>query len=247
MALIKSLRTPILFLSAVTIGCRNSNSSDPPTRKERIVEYCYLTKPVKNNCNDDTRKGFDFSSESLDHFLTGIIAETRLPIYDSAMDYITSFDRQEQILVNYNCFSKLNRPESGGWENLYFNTGSPAWTQKHPFVDFLRTYKKNIFDFGRANVFEYLFNNVAEVEPHFMYIILREHTEDDDHYGRDYKGIVLFSDGLDWKDYPNGYSIPLFTQMVRRSKEYYIPLHFDGDRFIPMGHFKSDNWRKEKD
>ena len=174
-----------------------------------------------------------------------LISGKRPLAYDSAMDYITDFEHQQKILVNCKCFGKLNKPDSCGLENLYFNTGSSTWIKKRPIVDFLRTYKKNIMNFGEADVFEYRFNNVAEVEPHFMYIILKERTEDEEHYNRDYKGIVLCSDGLDWKDYPDkGFSIPLFTQMVRRSKEFYIPLHYDGNRITPIGHFKSSNWQE---
>jgi hypothetical protein len=85
---------------------------------------------------------------------------------------------------------------------------------------------------------------VGELEPHSMYIVIKEQTEDQKRYGNTYKGFVLCCDGLDWKDFNDKGSVPLFTKMVRRNKEFYIPLYFDGERFIPIGHFKSSNWQE---
>jgi hypothetical protein len=245
MVRINLLRIGILLTPVFIGGCKGTNPSTLPAIQDSLVVNCYIIKPIRNDSKADTIRDFDFSSASMDDFLIGIISGKRPIVYDSAMDNITNFERQRIILVNYKCFGKLNQPDSCGLDNLYFNTGSATWIKKRPVVTFLRTYKKDIMNFGKADIFEYRFNNVAEAEPHFMYIILRERTEDDEHYNRDYKGIVLCSDGLDWQDYPDkDFSIPLFTQMVRRSKEFYIPLHYDGDRFIPIGHFKSNNWQE---
>lgn len=237
----------IVLSSVIFVGCGSRGSTTASAGTDSVVVNCLLIKPVVSDSKADSMRFFDFSSESLDAFLAGIVAEKRRVIYDSAMDYVTGFERQQVVLLNHDCFRKLRRPDSCGLESVYFNTfsgnsGSAVWLKNRPFAEFLKTYDKNIFDFGRATVFEYRFNNVAEAEPHFMYLLLKSHTEDDEHYSRDFKGIIICSDGLDWKDYPNGYSVPLFIQMVRRSKEFYIPLYFDGARFIPMDHFKTSNW-----
>ena len=239
------LKTVVLTISVSIVGCKGAGHSQPPVEMDSLIVNCYILKPVKHDSKADTLRDFNFATESLDDFIVGITSGKRPIAYDSAMDYVTSFEHQQKILVNYRCFSKLDQPDSCRLEDIYFNSGFATWVKKRPVVDFLRTYKKDIMDFGKADVFEYRFNNVAEVEPHFMYIILKEQSEDDRRYGRDYKGIAICSDGLDWKDYPDKYfSIPLFTQMVRRSKEFYIPLHYDGDRFVPIGHFKSSNWKE---
>jgi hypothetical protein len=240
-----STRFGLLLLSMHVIGCKGQSHSQAPFSNDSLVVNCYVLKPVKNDSKADSLRDFDFTKDSLGDFLSGIIS-TKNPVrYDSTMDYVTSFEYQKRILVNYNCFRKLNKPDSCDLLSLYFNSGFATWVKKASTVQFLQTYRKAIINFGNVTVFEYRFNNVAEIEPHFMYIILKDQTEDERRYGKDYKGIVICSDGMDWKDYTDkGFSIPLFTQMVRRSKEFYIPLYYDGERFIPIGHFKSANWQE---
>ncbi|MFM9909474.1 MAG: hypothetical protein ACKVOW_09005, partial [Chitinophagaceae bacterium] len=132
-------------------------------------------------------------------------------------DYITSFEKQRLIFINNKCLEKLNRPDSSNLMDLYFSSGYRTRVMTKTIVEFIQFYKKNVYNFGNATVYEYRFNGVAEVEPHFMYIILKQQTENEQRYGKDYKGFVICSDGLDWKDYNDkGFSILLFKQMVKR-------------------------------
>lgn len=236
----------ILFLFFLNLCCKERIFSHSETVKKNNIVNCYITKPIKSNSKADTLRDFEFSKQSLEDFLaTSIISSSKPIIYDSAMDYVTSFERQRLILVNNECYKKLHKPDSCNLMDLYFNAGYRTKVMTRSIVEFLQSYKKNIYKFGNAVIYEYRFNGVAEVEPHFMYIILKEQTEDEQRYGKDYKGFVICSDGLDWRDYSNkGGSIPLFRQMVRISKEFYIPLCYDDERFIPIGHFKSSNWQE---
>lgn len=227
------------------MGCKEKSHAQPLTANDSLIVNCYTLQPVKNDSQADTLRDFIFSEQTLDDFLAKLAPSKVLPGYDSTMDYITSFGRQKMITVNHACFSRLNKPDSSNLINIYFNSGTATWVKKKSAVQFLRSYQKNILNFGAATVFEYRFNNVAEIEPHFMYIILKKQTDDTERYGKDHKGLVLCSDGLDWKAYGNeGLFLPLFIQMVRRTKEFYVPLYYDGNRFIPIRHFKSNIWKE---
>jgi len=233
----------LLVVFVFFIGCKEKGYSQAPGITDSTVVNCYTIRPVKNDSGADTLRDFLFGRESLEAYLAG--AYKKQAAYDSAMDYVTSFGHQKLIVINNACFDKLGKPDSSGLINLYFNSGSATWIKRKSTVQFLKTYKKSIINFGSATVFEYRFNNVAEIEPHFMYIILKEQMPDEKRYAKDYRGIVICSDGMDWKDYDdNGLSIPVFVQMIRRSKELSIPLHYDGNRFIPTGHFKGRNWEE---
>lgn len=226
-------------------SCKGQGTSQVPVYKDSLVVNCYVTKPVYGDSKSESLGDFDFKKETLNDFLGKAIAPKGTIKYDLSMDFVTSFGYQKEIIVNYDCFSKLTRPDSSNLINIYFNSGLATWVKKRSTVQYLKTYKKVILNWGDATVFEFRFNNVAEIEPHFMYIILKDPTADEKRQGKDYRGFVICSDGLDWKDYKKeGGAIPLFIKMIRRSKELYIPLYYDGKRFIPIGHFKSNNWQE---
>ena len=241
-----SMQFYIVLLFFFNICCKERSFSQSGTASKNSIINCFIAKPVKSDSKADTLRDFEFTKESLDDFLAAsIISSTKSIIYDSAMDYITSFERQRLIFVNSECYKKINKPDSCNLMELYFDAGYRTKVMTNSIIEFLQSYKKNIYKFGNAVIYEYRFNGVAAVEPHFMYIILKEQTEDEQRYGKDYKGFVLCSDGLDWKDYSDkGFSIPLFKQMVRRSKEFYIPLYYSDEKLIPIGHFKSSNWQE---
>ncbi|MEJ0103784.1 MAG: hypothetical protein WDO19_15035 [Bacteroidota bacterium] len=235
-------RVYVLLFVILNLNCKQKTHSQAKGDNNSILN-CFIIKPVKNDSKADSLRDFDFSKDSIDGFLFDIISGKKSISYDSSMDYVTSFERQQLISINSKCFTKLSQPDSCNLMELYFSSDNRTKIMTKSIVEFLRSYKKTIYNFGNTTVFEYRFNGVAEVEPHFMYIILKEQTEEESRYGKDYKGIVVYSDGLDWKDYnDDGFSIPLFKQMVRRNKQFYIPLCFDGNRFVPIGHFKSSNW-----
>ena len=224
-------------------GCKGQGNSQ--VSKDSLVVNCYTISPVYADSKAGSLGDFDFTKETLNDFLGKTIATKGTVKYDLAMDFVTNFGYQKEIIVNNNCFTKLTKPDSSNLINIYFNSAFATWVKKRSAVQYLRTYKKVIRDLGDVTVFEYRFNNVAEVEPHFMYIFIKDQTEDEKRNGKDYRGFVMCSDGMDWKDYnKEGLSVPLFIKMIRRSKELYIPLNYDGKRFIPIGHFKSNNWQE---
>jgi hypothetical protein len=233
------------LLLVFQMGCRDRTFSQNKAADRSSIINCYITKPVRHDSKADTLRNFELTNETLDKALRKIIASKERIVYDSAMDYVTSFERQKLIFINTQCVSKLNTPDSCNLMDLYFNSGYRTKLMTRPIVEFVQFFKKNIYKFGNALVYEYALKGVAEVEPHFMYIILKEQPEDAQRYGEDYKGFVIYCDGIGWKDDAGGnFSIPLLKHSVRRDKQLYIPLFYDSEKFVPVGHFKSDNWRE---
>lgn len=206
-------------------------------------DNCYIIKPVANCSEYYWPNNLVFPKKSLDAFLNEVIKKGKIK-YDRDLRFVTSFDYQKEVFFNYDCFNKLSTPDSCGLMGIYLNSSSGTKNMTKSIIEFIGSYKKRIYKIGETSVFEYRFNDVAEVEPHFLHLILKEPSSDDKRYGRDIKGFALCSDGIEWKDYNSmgKFSIPLFVQKVRRSKEFYIPLYYDGQRFIPIGHFKSNLW-----
>jgi len=240
---VKYIKWGALILGLHVFGCKGQEHGQKQPNTLNLIVNCYVIKPVYGDSKVESIRDFDFTTETLNNFLGKVIATKEAIKPDSPMDFITSFSYQKEIIVNHDCFSKLTKPDSSNLINIYFNSGSATWVKERSAVQYLKTYKKTIRSLGDVTVFKYRFNNVAEIEPHFMYIILKDQTDDERRTSKDYTGFVICSDGMDWKDY-NGFSIPLFIQMIRRSKELYIPLSYDGRRFIPIGHFKSNNWQE---
>jgi hypothetical protein len=231
----------VLLVVMIGFSCKDRT---PQAEERNFLENCYITKPVTNDSKADTLRNFEFNKDSIDDFLFKVLSSSSGFKYDSTMDYVTSFERQKLIFVHEGCYERLNKPHSCNMMDLYFNSGYKTRVINKSIIEFIQSYKKDIYKFGKGIVYEYRFNGVAEVEPHFMYIILREQTADERRSAKDYVGLVINSDGLEWKDFNDkGLSIPLYVQMIRRSKEFYIPLYYDGERFIPIGHFKSSNWQ----
>jgi len=231
----------VLFL-ILNLSCKEKTYSQNTMARKELINNCYTLRPVYNDSQLDEPKDFDFTHDSVDNNLKTVISDARLIKFDSSMEFVTGFAHQKRMSINHDCLRKLENPDSSFLIEVYYNS-SISTRPMISSVEFLQSYKKNILNFGNAIVYEYRFNNVVEASPHFMYIIVKGETEKRD--WEDYKGFVLCSDGLDWRDYADkGFSIPLFTQMVRRSKEFYIPLYYNGERFIPIDHFKSSNWQE---
>jgi hypothetical protein len=230
-----------LFL-IMNLSCKERASSQNAILQKRAVNNCYTLRPVYNDSQLDEPRDFEFTHDSINNILPGLISGVKSIKIDSSMDFVTGFGHQKKISINSDCFGKLDSPDSSFLIEIYYNS-SVATRPIISSVEFLQSYKKNIFNFGQAIIYEYRFSNVVEASPHFMYILIKDESRK--HDWDDYKGFVICSDGMGWRDYNDkGFSIPLFTQMVRRSKEFYIPLYYDGVRFIPIDHFKSSNWEE---
>lgn len=236
-----SLLRYILIVSLIYCGCKEKHSQ--PLSETSSAANCYIIKPVKGDSKADSLRSFDFHNDSIGDFLNNGLFSSKEFLYDSTMDFVTSFERQKLIFVQSGCFEKLNKPDSCNLMNIYYNSGYNTKIMTKTIIEFVQSYKKNIYEFGKSIVYEYRFVGVAEIEPHFMFIIMKEQADDEQRMAKDYKGVVLCSDGLEWKEFnEKEFSIPLFVQMVRRDKELYIPLDYDGHRFIPIGHFRKGKW-----
>lgn len=234
-----------LWIAVITLFGYNERVSSQvfSSDKDSLIVNCCKIEPVYNDSKSESPKDFEFTKETLDNFLNKTLGINKMPPADYKMDFVTNFGYQKEIIVNYDCFNRLTKPNTCNLINLYFNIHSSTWIKKKSVVEFIKKYKKSIYNYGKVNVFEYRFNNVAENEPHFMFIIIKEPSDSELRLRKDYIGYAICSDGMDWKDSANRqFSTPLFIQMVRRSKEFYIPLYYDKRRFIPIGHFKSKNW-----
>jgi hypothetical protein len=205
---------------------------------EKKIINCYIIKPVLNDKEYKPPMSLKTSNKSIDEYLSAIAHSKHIDT-DSNLFYITSFEYQKKIFINYQCYGKLNEPDSLDLMGIYFNSGSHTVTMNRSIVKYVRSYTKDIFTFGKATVFEYRFDGVAEVEPHFMHIIIKEPTEDEVRYGEDYRGIVINSDGLNWRKYKE-LETPSFIQTVKGDKKFEAPLLYDGNRFIPLIHFDMD-------
>jgi hypothetical protein len=191
---------------------------------------------------DDSKNGWYASNKSVkqisDKMLEMILKEQRNDsnvTMDTALDCITSFEYQKELLINSRCINKLEYPDSADLQNLYFNSiySTSIVTKNH--VSFIRKYDKNILNYGLAKIFEYSLAGPA-VNPHFLSVIIKIKNNDDQ--DDDYKGFAISSDSLSWKDSKDGLiSLPIFIKNTR-TKSVYIPLVFHGGKFIPIGVLK---------
>lgn len=210
---------------------------------DKLTTNCMSIRPVKGDCYSDTLRDFEFGNMPLEQFLKIVSSKGDYLIFDSAMEFVTNFGYQKEILINNLCYDSLISVDSSPILNLYFNSAYATWAKKKSAVRFLKSYSKIIWGFGAAEVFEFQVEGVAEIEPHFICLIIKKQAEEEKRIGSDYEGFALSSDGLEWQRIGESANfIPLIIKSVRRSKELFIPVYFDGKRFMPIGHFKSSNW-----
>lgn len=85
--------------------------------KDKIIN-CYILKPVVGDSKDlgekDYWPGYNenivFTSESIDSFLKKMLSEN-IVHYDSALRYITSFEYQKEMIINFDCYNHLSNPD----------------------------------------------------------------------------------------------------------------------------------------
>jgi hypothetical protein len=240
--LINSKKNILCFIAVLFLTNISFYSWGQSIKSNGLIIDCFILKPVKNDSKADTVRALQIPPYSLDYFLDSIATSSpKCLSYDSAMDFVTSFEYQKIILVNSLCFKNLNKPDSCDLMDIYFDSRFRTSVFTKSIIKFLRSYKEDILNFGDALIFEYKFEDVAEDEPHFMYIILKDQTSEQNEYAEDYHGYVICSDGLEWKNFGKNQnkSMPIFIQKIIRGKMLLIPLYFDHSRFIPIGHFEN--------
>lgn len=224
------------------ISCVKGNhveNADKTDTNSTVVYNCYILKPVANDSKKDWYKTIGVDREISEKMLNDIVAHKKVLTIDTTYECITSFENQKEILINSHCLDKLFNADSSLLNDIYYNSIYRTKTylgRPHP-VHFIKSYTKNIFQYGNATIFEYSFPSSAILsEPLFLYLIIRV---EDNSYGEDYKGYAISSDGMEWRDinYADSVSIPLFIKKTR-TKNVFIPLIFDNNRFIPIGVLK---------
>lgn len=231
----------LFFLANCTTQVQNSINE--PKRESPILDNCYITKPVKEDSKEISLGDIEFSNLVLEDFLKTNLKKGLNPKIDNSMRFVTSFERQRQIFINNSCIGKLKGGNTDFLMELYYNSGFNTKSFSSSIIEYVGTYQKEIYNLGKCSIYEFRLNGVAEIEPHFMYIILQEQREQDIRFKKDIFGNVIFSDGMNWKNL-NGSneSIPLFVHMIRREKEIVAPLYYFDGKFIPIGHFKIGEW-----
>lgn len=236
-----SYQSIIVCFLLLNLSCKENAVSQNVITSKKNISNCFILKPIIKSSQSKGVEELVFPDTNFNGFLDKIPLINSVE-FDSAMQYVTNYENQKKIFINYSCFSKLNLPDSCNLVDIYFNSRGNTSDRTESNIEFVSSYKKNIFKFGNAIIFNYHFKGVSEVEPHSMHIIIKI---EDNSYKEDYKGIVLCSDDLEWKDYPNkGYSIPLYIEWLRGGKDFAIPMYFDGEQFIPIGHYKIGNWNR---
>lgn len=219
------------------LGCRGKIISQ--NNDNHIIVNCLILKPITQNCDcvwPVIKKESDIKIEDL-----LIMLDTKTSIqFDSLEQFTACYDYQKQVLINPHCFDKLTIPDSSNLMEIYLSSRTSTLSYRHSKVEFIKSYEKNIFNFGMSRVYEYVFNDVSQVEPHNMQIIIKNIGSNN---GEDYEGFVICSDGILWREV-QGTSSSIFSHLkaFRGNKGSEIPMYFDKGRFIPIGHYQIDSW-----
>ncbi|NML22439.1 hypothetical protein HHL16_16260 [Pseudoflavitalea sp. G-6-1-2] len=233
----------LLLIILLNNSCTdNRNKKSNKNIKSPKIVNCFIVKPIREDSKSKLPSDIKFMKEPLEKLLKRINNNENIN-YDSAMSMVTGFEKQKEIYVNSGCVQYLNNPDSINLMDLYFYSGNYTKVMNHSIIKFIRSYDKNVHKMGKAKIYEYRLNGVAETEPHCMYIILKDQSEEEQRIGRDHTGIVFCSDGMNWIELPEKKgSMPKLIQMIRRGMEFEIPLYYDSSRFIPIGHYKIGDW-----
>lgn len=238
-----SIISNLIFILIVS-GCKSKsphieNSISSKTLSSIPYNNCFVMYPI-NNSSSKENFTIDIAEEKSKLF-THVIEKIKQQeyVYDTGMDYTTSFKHQKLLSVSDVGFSKLKYADSCYideiYQNSYRNTGSFSYPQ------LAKTYDKFILGFGQAIVFEYEMTGVPSQSIHYIYLILKKH---EDNLSSDpYKGFALCSDGIKWYKVNDKLEIlSLVTWVHGTEKQFEVLMHFKENKFIPIGHSKIGDW-----
>ncbi len=228
----------IALFAMILTACINKKGNSPENKNGNPeIINCYLIKPIANDSKVAFLKDITDKSINLNNFVNQLDLGGQISV-DSSVIMVTNFERQKEIFINSKCSSFLNSPDSIDLMNIYFNSGYHTKTMTRSIVEYLQSYPKNVYGFGKVTTYEYRFNGVSETEPHYLYILLREQDEKSQRLNRDLSGVAFCSDGLTWKEVnKGGQFLPIYIHLIRRGKELEIPLLYQMAGFRPIGHF----------
>lgn len=194
---------------------------------------CFTVRPIKGSI-EEVLKSPQVTRLNRDSFLNQVPEMKKVP-FDSTVHAVIHFGTQQQIFFKSVCLEHLVNPETTHLESLYFIAREDPHCNLGA-VQFKRTYKRKILNWGNIQIFEYVLDCVCNpYEPKAMILFVDiDHKND---YGA-FRGLVFYTDSLRWKNYGNGSSIPLAINFPRKHPPVMIPLYYDGDKLIPLAYFR---------
>jgi hypothetical protein len=95
----------ILMIFSVLLIIKCSAEPKPQLKGgKQLISPCYIMKPVYHDSKADSLRNFDFPLQPLEDLIGKIESGNTDLSFDSAMDYITSFERQKILFINSSCF-----------------------------------------------------------------------------------------------------------------------------------------------
>lgn len=225
----------LLIFILYNSSCKNQNP--PISNNVTKLINCYILKPILKNKEFEGLDKLSYLDTNMVDFIKKYpFARKKIKIDDS-IGYITSFEYQKRILINEHCFSNLTLPDSIDLSDIYFSSRFNTSLRTGLKIQFLNSYKKNILNLGNVQIFEYYVPYLSTVEAKIFHIIVFNQPNREE--GDDFEGIVINSDGLDWKEINlKGEVIPIHLTNLRGEMQIKIPLIFDGSQFLPIGYFR---------
>lgn len=227
----------IIFLLCIVVYTTNcSGQAATHSNNNGQLINCYILKPIQHNEEYRWVEHLPQLDTNISNFLENVSIERDIK-RDTSIGYITNFECQKKILINDDCFSKLNSIDSIDLNNIYFYSRFNTSRRTGSNIEFVRSYEKKILNLGNSLIYEYHLRNTSRIEPDFFHIIIfkKENYE----IGEDHEGIVICSDGLDWSEVKEkGIVIPIHLTNLRGGMQIKVPLFFNKYEFIPIGHFK---------
>lgn len=223
----------LLIVILNNIGCNGQNKQIENTPKQSI--NCYILKPILQNKEYKWLDKLPYLDTNMNHFLKYIFLKKDIK-NDTIIGYITSFESQKRIFINEECFSNIVHLDSIDLSNIYFYSRFNTSSRTGLKIEFVKSYKKNILNLGNVEIFEYFIPNLSTVEANVFHIIIFENPNREQ--GDDLGGIVINSYGLEWKEVEAKCEIPIHLTNLRGGIQIKVPLYYDGNQFIPIGHFR---------
>jgi hypothetical protein len=235
----------IIFLSLIflTILVLMNCKTNPNTSSETIAQSkkplnCFNLRPIYTHIElsdsivSDTTSGFEDVKINL--LNKGNAPSISVRVFNFSKEILT-YESQKNIFINADCFDYILDPDSFNMGEIYFSTrGNTSKRIGGTNVEFDTTYKKNIFNMGVADVYEYHFETVTLVEQSEFCIIIPERKRES--IWDDIEGKVICSQGLEWKKMKDNSFLPLYIRQKRDAKSR-VPLIFNGECFVPVVDF----------
>lgn len=224
----------VLLIPAILSYKESEAQIDSAFRKQKMND-CFITKPVSKNA-EETFPNFS---------LKDTMMQIKTSAFDNSCKFVTSFDIQKRMIINYDCFKLLNKPDGIFLMDLVNNYDDIAPRRENvraKGINFKRSFKSNIPGFGKAAIFEY---NIAHSDtlvgdPSFLTLIFHDQGDNVSHY--DSHGIAILSFGALFQSIEKSEKMTLrYLQGFGKSMDRLlvnVQLKYDTgtERFVPVSH-----------